>query len=308
MKNRKLAALAVAAVLVVSGGTATAVATSASASDSRDTTCVPSPETTEVVVITPAIPATPGTPAIPAVPGTDPVYDTVVVTPAIEAQHYSLKGNSGLDKGEVPPTPDENPDIWQANTTQEPAGHLISTSGPDGGPYSGTGLHFASHGPEGEGKRDWFYFQPAIPEVTEQVLITPGTPGTPAVPAVPGTPEVPAVTETIVHPAVVCPETPTETPTTPTETPEVPTDEPTVTPEVPTETPTPEVPEEETPEEETPVKPPKSQPQPPKDVQVIACVDGVWTTQVNGETISESGSCVETPENTEFQTFSETGL
>jgi hypothetical protein len=121
----------------------------------------------------------------------------------------------------------------------------------------------------------------------------------------------------------VC-ETPTETPTTPTETPTVPTETPTVTPETPTETPTESVPTEtptvnpETPEQEQtpepdkdkdePVKPPRSTPQPPKNVQVIACVDGVWTTTVNGEVISESGSCEVTPENSVPQTFSETGL
>lgn len=103
-----------------------------------------------------------------------------------------------------------------------------------------------------------------------------------------------------------CPtETPTVTPETPVVTPEIPVV--TSTPEVPTETPV-AVPQ---PEEETP-EPDKDKDEPvrniPRDVQVIACVDGVWTTTVNGEVISEAGSCVVTPENSVPQTFSETGL
>jgi hypothetical protein len=96
---------------------------------------------------------------------------------------------------------------------------------------------------------------------------------------------------------------PTETPTTPVVTPEVPT--PTISTETPTETPV-AVPQ---PEDETP-EPEKDEPvkNVPKDVQVIACVNGVWTITVNGEVISESGTCGETPENSVPQTFSETGL
>lgn len=111
-------------------------------------------------------------------------------------------------------------------------------------------------------------------------------------------------------PAVECPETPTETPTVPTETPTVPTETPTVpteTPEVPDET-TPVTPEETPTPEDTPEDTPESTPQPPKDKQVIECVDGVFVTTVNGEVISESGSCVERDENETPVTFSETGL
>lgn len=94
------------------------------------------------------------------------------------------------------------------------------------------------------------------------------------------------------------PVTPTPTPEVPVTTPEVPV----TTPEVPTETPTPDKDKDE------PVRNTPNQPQPPKDVQVIACVNGTWVTTVNGEVISESGTCAETSENSEFQTFTETGL
>ena len=83
----------------------------------------------------------------------------------VEAQHYSLKGNSGIDKDEVPPTPSENPDIWQANTHLEPhyQGNGLPASNVDGSDYveGDSGLHYTSN--ESSGKRDWFYFQPEVP-------------------------------------------------------------------------------------------------------------------------------------------------
>ena len=83
-----------------------------------------------------------------------------------EDQHYSLKGNSGLGKDDVPVFP---ADYWQANTTQEPHKNnpnitWVSTVG--------SGLHYASNG--SSGKRDWFYFKecPVEPSPTP----TPTTP------------------------------------------------------------------------------------------------------------------------------------
>jgi hypothetical protein len=205
-----------------------------------------------------------------------------VVTPAVEGQHYSLKGNSGIGKDEIPPTPDVNPDIWQANTSQEPNGHYGHHTQPDGSPYveGEEGLHFASHGPQGEGLRDWFYFRAPKPAVTDVDYLWQKQTRT-LIPAVP---------------PVTCPdpETPTETPTT---TPPVPTETPTVTPPVPTpttptetpsETPQPEPEQPEQPEPDKPGKPDK-----PDNTTVTECVDGVFVTTVDGEVISESGSCDE---------------
>lgn len=112
--------------------------------------------------------------------------ETVVVSEAVEGQHYSLKGNSGIDKDEVPPTPEVNPDIWQANTAQEPhdngAGQPVTWLD-----APGAGLHYASHG--SSGKRDWFYYRAPKPEVTETVVVV----------------DEEAWVEVIDHPAVVCP-------------------------------------------------------------------------------------------------------
>ncbi len=74
---------------------------------------------------------------------------------------------------------------------------------------------------------------------------------------------------------------PTEEPTTPTETPTTPTE----TPTTPTETPT-------TPTE-TPNNTPSTVPNPGKPVQMTECVDGVFVTTLDGEVVSESGTCDE---------------
>ncbi len=220
LKNKSIVAL----VLVVLAAILSLGVTSAFASDEP---CVPSPETTQVIVVTPAVPAVPG-------------------TPAVAGQHYSLKGNSGLDKDEVPVFP---ADYWQANTTQEPhdngAGQPVTWYPVD---PATSGLHFASHGPSGEGKRDWFYYTAPIPEV-------------------PGTPEIPAVTKTIVTPAVVCPETPPTTPPGVTETPA------TETP-VPTEVVTPVV------EEEDPVVSIEHSSEPGKTVTIKTHESGEVTREV----------------------------
>jgi hypothetical protein len=169
----------------------------------------------------------------------------------------------------TPIWPEDSRGTWHVHD-KIPGGH----EGPDG--------VYQRDNP-GNGNSDWFYRQNAQPE--KVVVITEGTP---EIPAVPGTPAIPAVTQTINHPAVVCDS-----------------DEP--------ETETPEVTNE--PENETPVsvpQPPKptkhATPAPPKDVQVIECIDGVWVTTVNGEVISESGTCERSAENNTPQTFSETGL
>ncbi|WP_172255709.1 hypothetical protein [Nocardioides sp. zg-1230] len=73
-------------------------------------------------------------------------------------RHFSWRG--GPVEGTPPvPTRPEGDANWQPNAEQEPPGHLTSTSAPDGGPYTGTGLHYASHGPDGGvGNADWYYF------------------------------------------------------------------------------------------------------------------------------------------------------
>lgn len=115
----------------------------------------------------------------------------------------------------------------------------------------------------------------------------------PVTPPAPPT-ETPTPTPPVVTPEVpvVTPEVPVETPETETPTPEVETPEPTKDPE----------PEKETPASNPPVK------NPPKNVQVIECVNGTWVTTVNGEVISESGTCERSVENSTPQTFLETGL
>ena len=104
----------------------------------------------------------------------DGVYEPGVHHDAIEAQHYSLKGNSGNGQAETPADPTVNPDIWQANTHQEPhyAGGATPADDGDGAYIDGeSGLHFTSHGPVGEGLRDWFYFQPAVDAWDEDPIL-----------------------------------------------------------------------------------------------------------------------------------------
>lgn len=179
-----------------------------------------------VVIDVPGQPAVPGTPAVEEVSH----IEHVLVTPAVEevshiekvlvkeawteivkeaepGQHYSLKGNSGIGKDETPVWP---ADYWQANTEQEPhdngAGNPVTWVETEG-----SGLHFASHGPEGEGLRDWFYYKaPVAAEVIEheaeyedvKVIDVPGSPAVyedvkvidvEAKEATPGTPAVPEV-------------------------------------------------------------------------------------------------------------------
>lgn len=74
---------------------------------------------------------------------------TRTYTPGTEGQHYSLKGNSGIGKHDIPVWPAW---YWQANTHQEPHG-TNSATWPNGQP----GLHYTSGG---QGKRDWFYYVP----------------------------------------------------------------------------------------------------------------------------------------------------
>jgi len=87
--------------------------------------------------------------------------DPEVVT---EAQHYSYKG--GPIEG-TPAPPSEDPDAWQANTTQEPhyQGGATPAQQPDDDPYTDgeSGLHYTSHG--SEGLADWFFFQAEVTDV-----------------------------------------------------------------------------------------------------------------------------------------------
>lgn len=107
----------------------------------------------------------------PTVPANTNTHEWQVLGPesvgnddAVEAQHYSLKGKAKTEKDGIPPTPAENPDIWQANTHKEPKGHYGHMYKPDGSLYveGDSGLHYASH--ESNGKRDWFYFEPGHAE------------------------------------------------------------------------------------------------------------------------------------------------
>lgn len=86
-------------------------------------------------------------------------------TPAVTAQHYSWTGGPrDLDEG-APPTPAEDPEDWQANTSQEPhyKGGGTPAQKPDDSDYvdGDSGLHYTSHG--SSGKADWFYFRAATP-------------------------------------------------------------------------------------------------------------------------------------------------
>lgn len=129
-----------------------------------------------------------------------------------ECRHYSLKGNSGIGKDEVPVFP---ADYWQANTSQEP--HMNGNDGKNVTWVStvGLGLHYTSH--KSEGNRDWFYFD------CKEVTPSP-TPTTPT----------PTPTETSATPTPTQ-STPTSTPT-PTEPYPTPTDTPTESTPVPTPT------------------------------------------------------------------------
>lgn len=265
--------------------------------------CVPTPASTAVVVVTPAIPATEGTPEIPAV-----------------TEEQTVEGT---------------PDLWwnwspnhQQGPFEGPPAFPIDSRGTWQGPHENGGPSQDTYGTfqQGNGHGSWFHREQGTPDTTVTVEVTP------AVPAVPGTPAVPAVTDTVVTPEVVCEtttptptDTPTVTPTVPIETvtitPSVPTETATVTPPVVTETVVPPVATEtvpgdtdtvtETPEPtKTPVSAPdkdKAEPK-PEPVYLIECVDGVFVTTVNGEVVSENGSCVERDENDEPVTFSETGL
>ena len=82
-------------------------------------------------------------------------------------RHFSWTG--GPIEGTPPvPTRPEGDDNWQPNTEQEPPGHLSSTNAPDGGPYTGSGLHYASHGNNGDA--DWFYFGSFVIEGEEETF------------------------------------------------------------------------------------------------------------------------------------------
>jgi hypothetical protein len=84
-----------------------------------------------------------------------------------QCQHYSLKGNSGIDKDETPAWP---ADYWQANTKQEP--HLAGNGQPATWlGVEGIGLHYTSN--ESSGKRDWFYYACEVAEPSPEPSETP---------------------------------------------------------------------------------------------------------------------------------------
>lgn len=203
----------------------------------------------------------------------------------VAGQHYSLAGGSwkyDFAPG-FPETGDPNGRIrWQANTEQEPHDTNSAT-------WVNSIVHYTGE----PGNSNWFAFTAPV-EGKDY-----GWQKECQTPAVAEVSHLDYKWQKQVRTVI------TDNPTTPTETvtitPTVPTETVTETPEVPTETETPvSVPQ---PDKDEPVRN-----TPPKDVQVIACVNGVWTITVNGEVISESGTCGETPENTVPQTFSETGL
>ena len=230
----------------------------------------------------------------------------VVDQPAVEGKHYSWNGGRrGVDN---PPTVTPPHEDWQLQGVGfDP--HLQGNGDPatwhPTDPAT-SGLHVTGNSPV---NASWFYYVPGTPEVSHNEWALNERTRT-LIPAVEEVSHLDYKWQKQVRTVI------TDTPTTPTETPTVTPETPVVTPEVPVVTSTPEVPTETPvaipqPEEETP-EPDKDKDEPvrniPRDVQVIACVDGVWTTTVNGEVISEAGSCVVTPENSVPQTFSETGL
>ncbi len=88
-------------------------------------------------------------------------YDeTVIDSEGAPAQHYSYVG--GPIEGQPATTPPG--DDWQANTQQEPHLNNPNVTWVDG---YGVGLHYTSNG--SSGLADWFYFQPAVDEVSHIV-------------------------------------------------------------------------------------------------------------------------------------------
>lgn len=166
-------------------------------------------------------------------------------------QRYSWTG--GPHREDDPPAFPS--DDWQPNVQGDPHGIGVE------------GAYFRSHGNSGNG--DWFYLE----SVETTVVVV----------------DQEAWVETIEHPAVICPELPTSEPTTPTQEPTTgtPTSEPTTGVETPAPT---ETPTEATPSEAP--QPPKKGPKPvKKDVRLTECVNGTWVTTLDGEVISESGTC-----------------
>jgi LPXTG-motif cell wall-anchored protein len=107
--------------------------------------------------------------------------EVIVISEAVPGKHYVHAHNEGddpLGNDEVPPTPSEDPSVWQENTHLEPhtQGAATPANNVDGTPYEkgDSGLHYTSHpgnpnDESGEGRRDWFYFQAPVDEVTEIV-------------------------------------------------------------------------------------------------------------------------------------------
>lgn len=219
--------------------------------------------------------------------------ETVVVTPsipAVEEVWANFSPNHSKEPFVGPPSfPSDSRGTWHMHN-KIPGGH----EGPDG-------VYFKGNPHKGG---DWFYRHagsPAVPAVTKTVTVV----------------DEEAWTETIEHPAVVCPPgdptdppTPTDDPT-PTDEP-TPTDDPTPTDEpTPTDPPVTDPPVTETPTPEpTPSFPPIDQclhapwacdppvdktPHHPKHhnppKQLTQCIDGAWVITQGDEVLSISGTC-----------------
>lgn len=142
-------------------------------------------------------------------------------------QHYSLKGNSGLNEDQVPVFP---ADYWQANTEQEPHKNNPNITWVEA---EGVGLHYASH--NSEGKRDWFYYHVCPTPTPDPTTPTPDPTEPTDEPTTPTpTPTTPSPTPTTESPS------PTDSPS-PTQTSPDPTGTPTTT-SSPTDTPPPTIP------------------------------------------------------------------
>jgi len=194
-------------------------------------------------------------------------HDAVTKDIKVADQRYAWTPKGPVDESQDGPaagsTPLTDPDHWQANTSN----------------YNGTDPLdevFQEGRGNGGNNASWFYWT----SKTETVVVTPAYDETVV--------DHEAYTETIEHPAVTCPETPTDNPTTPTETPTVPSETPTVN--VPEETPVTNVP---TPEvvEDDPVVHIETTSEPTRTIKKFTHESGKITREVinYGNDVKEEG-------------------
>lgn len=168
----------------------------------------------------PATASTPSsTPCTPSEAWVETITDSPAWTEEVFDHWQRYSWTGGPHASDDPPAFPS--DDWQANVQGDPHGIGVG------------GAYFRSHGNSGNG--DWFYLE----AVTTTVLHE-------------------EVTHNVEHPAVTCPEEPTETPTDPTSTPPIVTEPPV------TETPSPTTPQETVTVESDPIYIPDDQPK--KDV------------------------------------------